>query len=830
MSSHAAVREPHPPGTPRERTERGGWRTERGPREDRERERPGRFYTPRERGQGGREDDLVLPDIDTPTAVLYAEGEREGGIDALVSVRQVKLKSGVNLGRGVKARNRVVHTKVEKKRTELVGTMSAQQKQDRVDEKEERRKRLLAKLPVIENDPAAQKHMISKINRQLVEAHNELDRLKLQRVKKRERLRELRDKYADTCRDSGVAVGKKSKGTSTALVVSKGSIDPRMLRMQAELSKLRRRMEGLTEERLSMECMRERMESEWILSVARLREKRNILAQHDGNDEALTKDYLSQCMQENSHAQGDLRAEKRLLLEDSKRREHALEGLRMSVALELNTIKMDAQYEERRKLVIAAQAGDLDSNGEARLKARAITGQFRALMVNKQSQRSLEEMRRVIERIDKIKEVTGSRDTAHLLVRYEELKANNKVMSAQKDEAHLRISELERDREKCQLELEHIGEFGAPGVETSKTVINGYEQQQRHADERYRRTQRLCYQSEKMVTASRLTVQSVLMALKRIRSSEAFQIDIIQATHEQSSLVQWLEKCARHLQEMDESLPSEFSTLRNERTTQIDVSDPADWKLADPDGSLHLGGRVWFSNILLKLSDREAAARVRGVTQVLLDGKEYTQFTKDTLNRMNVNELRMAASESKVALSLVHAARAAGPGEKAALIAAIYRRCSPAEPRLATRVAREEREGYHPAASLREEGDYYYEEGVGDASPGVMYFLSDENPGHTFRHGIEVKLVTAADLAEQSRAVVLFSPPSVLSPSRPSVSLPSASLSHSLDMCVCACVCRLRATTFGSMSTLISTDPGSHPASRRRRTQRRRVRRASSIM
>ena len=126
----------------------------------------------------------------------------------MVSVRQVKLKSGVqvNLGRGLKVHNRAMQTGSEKKRGP-VGTMSAQQMQDQVDEKAERRKRLLAKLPVIENDPAAQQHVISTINRQLVEAHNELDRLKLQRVKKRERLRELRDKYADTCRDSGVAPG-----------------------------------------------------------------------------------------------------------------------------------------------------------------------------------------------------------------------------------------------------------------------------------------------------------------------------------------------------------------------------------------------------------------------------------------------------------------------------------------------------------------------------------------------------------------------------------------------------------------------------------------------
>ena len=97
-SSHEVVREPHPPGqsaTPRLQAK--------------DATRPGRFYTPR--GQGGGEDDLVLPDIDTPTAVLsmVSDEAESDGIDALVSVRQVKLKSGVqvNLGRGQR-----VHTPV----------------------------------------------------------------------------------------------------------------------------------------------------------------------------------------------------------------------------------------------------------------------------------------------------------------------------------------------------------------------------------------------------------------------------------------------------------------------------------------------------------------------------------------------------------------------------------------------------------------------------------------------------------------------------------------------------------------------------------------------
>ncbi len=750
---HEVVREPHPPGqsaTPRLQAKDGNGRA-------------GRFYSARgtaseprggARGEPGGEG-LVLPDIDTPTAVLgmVSDGEEAPGIDALVNVRQVKLKSGlqVNLGRGQKVHSRPVHASSSASKKEQVpfGSITGLQKQNKVDEKAERRKKLLAKLPVIENDPAAQKHMIGKINRQLVEAHNELDRLKQQRFKKRERLKDLRDKFADVCVDSGLAPTRKKRGGSTALVVSKGSVDPKMLRMQSELSKLRRKMDGLTEERMAMECMRERMESDWILSVARLREKRTILAQHDGNDEDLTKDYLNQCMLENSHTQGDLRAEKRQLLDDSRKRQHALEGLRMSVALELNTLKMDEQYEERKKKVIAAQAGDLDTNGEKRLKTRVVTGHFRALMINNQSQRSVEEMRKIVERLDRIKEVTGAKDASHLIVRYEELKATNKAMSTQKDESHLKISELEKQRDRCQRDLEAIGEYGV-GNETSKAEINGFEQRQRHANERHRFSYRLCSQAEKMVTASRLTVQSMLMVLKRIKYSQTFNIDVIKETQPQSAIVKWLDACGHHLQEMEESLPNEYRTLLNERSNVIDVSDPADWKKADPDGSLHLGARVWITNVLNKFTDPEAGARCRGIQQVVLDGKEVTMFTKTTLSRMNVNELRMQAAESNIAVTLIHSARA-GEDEKGDLIRAILRRCAPTQSLIARRVARDEREGYHPAASLREQGDYFYEEGHVDEVPGMMFFMSDENPGHAYRHGIQIKLMTGADLAEQTR-------------------------------------------------------------------------------
>lgn len=754
-SSHEVVREPHPPGqsaTPRLQAK--------------DATRPGRFYTPR--GQGGSGDDLVLPDIDTPTAVLGMVSEEDadgaaGGIDALVSVRQVKLKSGlqVNLGRGAKVHSRPVHASAKKKETVPFGSINATRKKDKVDEKAERRKKLLAKLPVIENDPTAQKHLISKFNRQLVESHNELDQLKQQRQKRRERFMELRDKFSDVCRDSGLELSRpkgRGRGSSTALVVSKGSLDPKLLRMQSELSKLRRKMEGLTEERMAMECMRERMESEWILSVARLRDKRTILAQHDGNDEMLTQDYLNQCMLENSHAQGDLRVEKRQLLDDSRKRQHALEGLRMQVALDMNTLKMDEQYEERKKKVIAAQAGDLDASGEKRLKGRVVTGHLRALMINNQSQRSMEETRVIIERLDKIKEVTGAKDASHLIVRYEELKATNKAMSSQKDESNARISQLEDERDKLQHELEHLGEYGVGG-ETSKAEINGFEQRQRYANEHCRHAHRMCSKAEAMVSASRLTVQSVLMALKRIRASGMAKLDVIKETQEQSSIVQWLENSGQQLQEMEESLPDEYRTLLNERAAKIDLSDPTNWKKADPDGSLHLGARVWITNILSKFTSAEAAARVRGIQQVVLDGKEVTIFTKDALNRMNVNELRMQAVESGIAVTLIHAAHA-GEDEKGDLIKAILRKCAPTQSIIATRVPREDREGYHPAANLREQGDFYYEESAHDddaitsIAPGCMFFMSDENPGHAYRHGIEVKLMTAADLAEQTRTVI----------------------------------------------------------------------------
>ena len=795
------VREPHPPGqsaTPRLQAK--------------DQARPGRFYTPRV-ARGGDDDDVVLPDINTPTAVLGRVSDGEGAwtieADALVKVSQVGFKGGeqVNVGRGAKVHSRPVRASANNKKSDKVGFMQNGTKEEKVDMKAEQRKRLIAKLPVIENDPNAQKHILSKYNRQLVESHNELSRLKQLRIKKRERVNELRDNFSDVCRDSGFSVGlpsakaRKGKGSlqqggSTALVVSKGSVDPKVLRVQSELSKLRRKMDGLNEERMAMACMRDRMESEWVLSVARLRDKRTVLAQHEGNDDALTQDYLNQCMLENSHAQGDLRAERRQITDDGRKRNVALEGLRMKVALEMNTLKMDEVYEERKAKVIAAQAGDLDANGEKRLKTRVVAGHFRALMINNQSQRSMEEKRKIVERLDKIKEVTGARDASHLIVRYEELKATNKAMSQQKDESNLKITQLEDQRDALRHDLEHIGEYGMGG-ETSKAEINGYEQRQRYANERCRHAYRQSSQAEAMVSASRLTVQSLLMALRRIRSSETFQVDIIAETMEErrctalprklwknkdkakeaeghtidttpidpygeeaspftgwdERLVGWLDTCGEHLEQMEDMLPDEYRAILNEGAAKIDLSEPSDWKKADPDGELHLGARVWRSSVLSKFTDHEAAARVRGVQQVELDGREPTIFTKETLNRMNVNELRMQAGESNIAVTLMIAARG-GDKEKLDLIKYILQKCAPTQAVIATRVARNEKEDFHPAANLRVQGDYFYEEGLGEEEAGMMFFMSDENPGHVYRHGIEVKLMTAADLAEQTRTVL----------------------------------------------------------------------------
>ena len=826
--SHEMVREPHPPGqsaTPRLQAK--------------DQARPGRFYTPRGQGAAGGDDDVMLPDINTPTAVLgmVSDSDDPSGIDALVTVRQVRLKGGaqVNVGRGAKVHGRPVHLRASATNTKSegkVGFMKAAKKDEKVDLKAEQRKRLIAKLPVIEHDPQAQAHMISKYNRQLVESHNELSTLKQLRIKKRERVNDLRDKFADVCRDSGLDVGlptaKPAKGAkggakgkgglqqggSTALVVSKGSVDPKVLRVQSELSKLRRKMEGLNEERMAMECMRERMESEWILSVARLRDKRTIMAQHEGNDDALTKDYLNQCMLENSHAQGDLRAERRQITDDGRKRNAALEGLRMKVALEMNTLKMDEVYEERKAKVIAAQAGDLDANGEKRLKTRVVTGHFRALMINNQSQRSMEEKRKIVERLDKIKEVTGAKDAENLIVRYEELKATNKAMSQQKDESNLRITQLEDQRDALRHDLEHIGEYGIGG-ETSKSEINGYEHKQREANVRSRHSFRQCSQAQAMVSASRITVQSLLMALKRVskpsvsmggrasKNGRTFQIDIIAQTTDDTRytdssimadrarrslpdfaaggggkpedyveetapyvgwderLVTWLEKCGEHLQAIEEDLPDEYRTLLNEGAAKIDLSEPTDWKKADPNGELHLGARVWQASILSKFEDHDAAARVRGVQQVVLNGFEVAQNTKEALNRMNVNELRQQAREDKIAVTLVQSAMA-GENEKSDLIRYILQKCAPTQAVIATRiqraVPRDEDEVLHPAAGLRIQGEYFFEEGVAsDAEPqyeaGMIYFMSDENPGHKYRHGIEVKLMTAADLAEQTRTV-----------------------------------------------------------------------------
>ena len=760
MATHELAREPHPPGqsaTPRLQPKQPA--------------QPAGFMSAREPGDG--DEDARLPDIHarTPSAVLesVSDGPQDdGGEEQLFKLRRVKLKAGtsVNVGRG--RRNfglKPAKSSPEARLGEDGKFGLIQREKKRIDHAAERRRKLIASLPKIENDPSTRRHMVAKINSQLVGAHNDLDRLRQQRLHKTERLRALNDQFADVCRDCGITLparGKKGKKPGTQLVVAKPPPDPKILRMQSELSRLRRKMEALAEERLSMECMRERMEAEWILSVARLRDRRAILTQHDWNDAQLTQDYLNQCVLENSNAQGDLKEEKRLLLEDGRRRQETLHNLRFKVSVEMNNQKVDDEYEERRKKVIAAQAGDMDQNGEKRLKTRLVTGHFRALIVNNQSQQSLEKRKEIVERLDKIKEITGAKDAENLIVRYEELKSTTQAMNQQKDESNERIRQLEADRERLQMELATVGEFGGGATETTKAELTGFEQQHSAANEKCRHVQRVYNQATTMVSASRLTVQSMLMALKRISISGDFDVDILRETEDQEGLGGWLEKCAEHLERMEMKLPAEYQRLLTTGPTSIWLSEPSYWQQAANcrEGS-GLGMRVWVANIFEHIEDAAAAHRVRGVVKVVMDGKPVQGYTKEELNRRNVNELQMLAQEKRISIAMIQKAHASSE-EKQELIDAILRKCAPTEPKLGRRVPRFVDPGteQHASCNLREQGDYYYEEGwqggaaVGPGEgAGDIYFYSDQNPGEVYRHGIEVTVIGASDLAVMSTAV-----------------------------------------------------------------------------
>jgi hypothetical protein len=205
------------------------------------------------------------------------------------------------------------------------------QEQER--QRKEKRAALVAKLPAIGSDEKTRRFLMTKLKDKLVQTHTELDRVKQKGAARRKRLKELKAQLRDLRRDvAGQLGGGGAKGRGRRGAAAGGGVkNPHMLRLSAQLAQHDIRMEDLREERLSMERMRERMENDWVVSVARLRDKRAILQQHDHSDEALSKDYLCQCKADKSRALSELANLKRVVKDERRDRKLQLSDMRMEV-------------------------------------------------------------------------------------------------------------------------------------------------------------------------------------------------------------------------------------------------------------------------------------------------------------------------------------------------------------------------------------------------------------------------------------------------------------------------------------------------------------------
>jgi hypothetical protein len=167
--------------------------------------------------------------------------------------------------------------------------------------------------------------------------------------------------------------------------------------------------------------MRERLEEDWVAAVARLRDRRAILQTHDTKDESMTVKLLTQSKVDRAASVAKLKSTKRLLLNDSKKREGAMAELRVKVSREFNAMKMEVpslppplaqrrpsstalphpckrhasliagescgrgndraqdDYEAKRLDIIAQVMGDLDAEGEKRLKQKAAITRMKGL-------------------------------------------------------------------------------------------------------------------------------------------------------------------------------------------------------------------------------------------------------------------------------------------------------------------------------------------------------------------------------------------------------------------------------------------------------------------
>ena len=577
-SAHELVREPHPPGksaTPRLQTT----------------DRPGslasvrKFYTPR---AGGGKDKLgvsVLPSIkkDAPSTpydprrrTTYAVSDGAlamAQMESEVSIKRVRINPlsdhGLNVGRGRKLVPKFDHNKADDD-AESIAT--------EVDAADERRQRLIDSLPAIGNDEKTKRLVAAKLQKMMVKSHETFDQIRQKSQARRKRLKALKNQYADLVQDTTGSGSRSSRG-STTLTARGIAKDPKMLQMTAQLSRYKSKMDDLKEERLSMERMRERMENEWIISVARLKDKRAILQQHDHQDAGLTQDYLNQCRIEKSRAVTDLKETRRQARDHNKKNQRALEDLRLRVSLDINAANIEKEYEEKRTLVVKEQAGDMDIHAEQNLKKRHVITHMKGLVTQGVSDKSWEKRSEIVEKMDRIKQATGGIVddglgldsellSSRLISRYEELEASVKDLQQQRNDALQRLQEGESEKVRLSGQAETLHEFGIVPSDYDAGHMIGFDARKRKSEDSLRAVARDYQRSHNLVSSTRYMLQTIMV---QTGLSNATRWNVGTLTQNDDHLIGLLKMCENHLvQIIGKMEQAKFSTTVT--TTSLDMA------------------------------------------------------------------------------------------------------------------------------------------------------------------------------------------------------------------------------------------------------------------
>jgi len=207
------------------------------------------------------------------------------------------------------------------------------------EKRKDARQELLDSLPVVKSDAAGKRRIATRLMRLLVTKHTELDKLRQQRDVRRKRRDQLKAQLGDISANS-----------------KKADTQPRTLQIQSKILQLDSQVNNLQLERRSMECLRERLESDWIVSVARLRDRRAILQKHNQQDDALTKDYLNRCRNDASSSLEQLADSEAALQEGRKHQKTTLGDMRIQLSLKLAAEKADDDIEQGRRMVLRVRS------------------------------------------------------------------------------------------------------------------------------------------------------------------------------------------------------------------------------------------------------------------------------------------------------------------------------------------------------------------------------------------------------------------------------------------------------------------------------------------